>query len=73
MPIYEYTCQGCGDDFEALVRGGNTPACPSCASSDVDKNLSVFARPPGGGFAAAPADPCGSCGDPQGPSSCPYK
>src|SRR5690606_5532042 len=30
MPLYEYTCGGCGKEFEVLVRGQEKPACPSC-------------------------------------------
>ena len=41
MPIYEYTCRYCGSQFELLIRGGEVPACPNCAGSDVVKELSV--------------------------------
>lgn len=41
MPIYEYTCKGCGHQFETLVRGGNTPACTSCGSVDLDRLFSL--------------------------------
>lgn len=31
MPIYEYRCQSCDHELEALVRNGKEPsACPSC-------------------------------------------
>jgi putative FmdB family regulatory protein len=43
MPIYEYACRACGAKFETLVRSGDTPACPSCASHDLDKLLSGVA------------------------------
>ena len=44
MPIYEYACHGCGERFEKLVRRfGEAVSCPSCASADVEKQLSVFA------------------------------
>jgi putative FmdB family regulatory protein len=43
MPIYEFTCNGCGTLFEELVRNGDKPVCPSCASADVDRILSRFA------------------------------
>jgi putative FmdB family regulatory protein len=43
MPIYEYRCQGCGKDFEKyLPRVESAAACPSCASSQVTRKLSVF-------------------------------
>ena len=41
MPIYEYTCRGCGHEFELLVRKSTTLACPSCASADLERELSV--------------------------------
>ena len=28
MPLYEYRCRACSREFEALVRGQTTPACP---------------------------------------------
>lgn len=43
MPIFEYTCRACGREFEALVRSGATPACPACASTDLEKHLSAVA------------------------------
>lgn len=31
MPIYEYRCQSCNHEMEALVRGGKEPeTCPQC-------------------------------------------
>jgi putative FmdB family regulatory protein len=41
MPIYEYECRGCGREFEQLVRTGDTPACPSCQSQDLQRLLSL--------------------------------
>jgi putative FmdB family regulatory protein len=43
MPLHEYTCRGCGHSFEALVRGADQPACPSCQSTELEKQLSLFA------------------------------
>lgn len=43
MPIFEYSCRACGREFETLVRTGDTPACPACASQDLEKLLSAFA------------------------------
>jgi putative FmdB family regulatory protein len=73
MPIYEYACQDCGREFETLVRGGQTPQCPGCASTQLDKKLSVFATAESAGAAASMLPlpgPCGSCGHPDGPGSC---
>ena len=43
MPIYEYQCQQCGHQFEKLVRGDESPACPACETSAVERLLSLSA------------------------------
>ncbi len=44
MPIYEYLCHACDERFERYVRTfGESVACPTCASADVEKLLSSFA------------------------------
>ena len=71
MPIYEYKCSGCGNEFETLVRSGNVPECPTCKSTDLAKKLSVFATGHSGAQTARQeASPCNSCGHPGGPGAC---
>jgi putative FmdB family regulatory protein len=71
MPIYEYACHQCGNEFEALVRSDTVPECPSCQSRQLDKKLSVFATGATAAEAAPPAlGPCGSCGHSRGPGAC---
>jgi putative FmdB family regulatory protein len=72
MPLFEYDCRGCGHQFEYLTRDGQSPSCPSCASHDLEKRLSVFAIGANGGSASPrpSAGPCGTCGDPRGPGAC---
>ena len=41
MPIYEYSCEACGHQFETLVRGETEPECPSCQSQDLERLLSL--------------------------------
>lgn len=41
MPIYEFRCESCGEDFEELVFGGAIPPCPKCASEKVHKLMSA--------------------------------
>ena len=41
MPIYEYTCSSCSHDFELLVRGEMTPACPECESVELERRMST--------------------------------
>jgi putative FmdB family regulatory protein len=72
MPIYEYACESCGKEFEALVRSETVPQCPVCQSTHLEKQLSVFATAGATTpeLARAMAGPCGSCGHPDGPGSC---
>ncbi|MBC7250825.1 MAG: zinc ribbon domain-containing protein [Anaerolineae bacterium] len=45
MPIYEYRCQQCGQQFEKFVRSSsdqNKVECPYCHSTQVKKEFSVF-------------------------------
>ena len=74
MPIYEYACRACGNEFETLVRGNETPSCSRCSSAELEKKLSVFAAPAAEAAPAASnaAGPCGSCGHPGGPGSCAF-
>lgn len=46
MPIYEFDCHNCGDQFEALVFSISkvqNVTCPQCESSNVKKKVSTFA------------------------------
>lgn len=71
MPIYEYRCQQCGNEFEALVRSDTTPECPSCHSTELNKMLSVFATAASAPEAAPAAEsPCASCAHLRGPGAC---
>jgi putative FmdB family regulatory protein len=71
MPIFEYACHDCGQQFELLVRSDTRLECPACHSTQLDKQLSVFATAAAGADPVpAMAGPCGSCGHPDGPGSC---
>jgi putative FmdB family regulatory protein len=71
MPIFEYICQDCRHEFEALVFGRDKARCPKCESRKLSPQLSVFAVSANGGTPAAPASgACGSCGDPRGAGAC---
>jgi putative FmdB family regulatory protein len=73
MPLFEYSCKSCDHEFETLVRGSETPECPECHSTTLERRLSVFAAHSGGTASASPQSgfgPCGTCGDPRGPGSC---
>jgi putative FmdB family regulatory protein len=44
MPIYDYRCRQCANEFELLVLPASPfPACPSCESRDIEQLLSGFA------------------------------
>lgn len=60
MPIYEYHCSDCGDDFERFVRSmfsKEVITCPDCGSEHVSKAFSVFGTrggsSSGGAFSSA--------------------
>ena len=42
MPIYEYRCNACSEEFEKLVFGNKDVDCPKCSSLDVKKKMSTF-------------------------------
>lgn len=66
MPIYEYHCSDCGNDFEKLVRfsdpTANSPACPGCQSEQTQKRLSMIAAFSGSQTQGAASAGCGSSG-----------
>ena len=73
MPLYEYACRECAHQFEVLVRGSETPECPACHATALERKLSRFAAHTNGSAQASAASavgPCGACGDPRGPGAC---
>lgn len=59
MPIYEYICRKCGEEFALFQRVGaeKDTVCPSCGSKEVRKNLSSFScsSSSGAGFSPRPS------------------
>ena len=42
MPIFEYHCSACGNEFELLVlKSSLAPGCPSCGSEDLERMISI--------------------------------
>jgi putative FmdB family regulatory protein len=58
MPLYAYICADCAREFETLVRGDETPACPACGSEGLERQLSLIARPAPGGDGGSSHDSC---------------
>ena len=53
MPIYEYQCQKCGNEMEALQKVSDAPLtdCPACGAAQLRKKVSAAAfRLKGGGW-----------------------
>lgn len=78
MPIFEYVCKECQNEFEALVFGSQKAECPKCKSKKLEPQLSVFAVSAKGGssqpsMSASSPGACGSCGDPRGAGACSMK
>lgn len=70
MPVYDFTCDACGQQFDKLFRGMTEKpkaACPECGSKKTSRALSlVHAGESKGGPTADTADMpmCGRCGVP---------
>lgn len=53
MPIYEYQCQACGHEHEALQKLSDAPLinCPACSQPELMKKISAAGfRLKGGGW-----------------------
>lgn len=53
MPIYEYECQACGHEHEALQKMSDAPlvTCPACSKPELMKKISAAGfRLKGGGW-----------------------
>jgi putative FmdB family regulatory protein len=63
LPIYEYHCNQCSNDFEELVFSRNPEVeCPRCHSRDVGRLLSVVSFSTGAGqFSSSAGSSCGGC------------
>lgn len=71
MPLYEYRCTSCEDEFEELVFGDEVPDCPKCGAGEPKKLMSAHNCGKTRGRAAPAVGPCGNaCGHPDGPGAC---
>lgn len=63
MPLYEFHCPECAEDFEELVRSMSAVSqvkCPRCGGQRVEKRVSSFATraSSGGSFSAINSSSC---------------
>ena len=81
MPMYEYACTKCGNQFEKLVKSvaqrDASIECPKCASTETARKLSVFAAvgTEAGGASSSSSSSgghvhSGMCGCGKRPGSC---
>lgn len=65
MPIYEYTCKDCNNQFEKFVRSMTAAVevkCPDCGGTHVKKGWSLFGTSAtDGGFGNLAASAASSC------------
>jgi putative FmdB family regulatory protein len=69
MPLYEYSCRQCRHTFEALVFNGDTVECPECHAADLQRLLSLPAKPKADST-SLPMSGCNSSGPPCGAPWC---
>ena len=68
MPIYEYKCKKCKEEFECIVIGsGKDIACPACNGKKVERLMSACSfkssgkYTASGGSASGGSSGCASC------------
>lgn len=71
MPIYEYTCHGCGHDVEIWQKISEKPkkACPDCGARKLERVISATSfHLKGSGWYVTDYANKGSSGSPNSPS-----
>jgi putative FmdB family regulatory protein len=68
VPLYDFVCSRCENNFEELVFGKEAVECPKCHTAEVKRQMSMPARPQttGGDLPMA----CNSEGPPCGAPWC---
>ena len=62
MPLYEFTCRKCGEEFERILSSSRSAtACPVCRSRRVEKKFSLFGMKSGGKFVSSSGKGCDGC------------
>jgi putative FmdB family regulatory protein len=65
MPIYEYKCVECGEEFDAykkISENKEKETCPSCGGESLKLGISLFRTSTGG----KKGESCGPVGSPFG-------
>jgi putative FmdB family regulatory protein len=67
MPLYEYQCKDCGDEFEKKVlfsEANHVQDCPTCKSLNTRKKISkiAFRGATLGGMSISSSNNCGTSG-----------
>jgi putative FmdB family regulatory protein len=71
MPLFEFRCSACTQDFELLIRAGDRAKCPQCGTLRVEKLLSEAAAPAAAGIRSLPvASACPPGEAPCSPHCC---
>mgnify|MGYP001561655318 CR=1 FL=1 len=62
MPIYEFHCDQCENEFEKLVLNTSEKiACPKCKSKKIHRMMSAFAFSSGGKVKTVASSSCSGC------------
>ena len=66
MPIYEFQCKTCNNQFETLrgMRDESPAVCPACQGSDTMRLLSLFAAQTNSGDVAGACETSAAWGGP---------
>jgi putative FmdB family regulatory protein len=65
MPLYEYYCEDCGEEFEKIVRFSEadlTQTCPNCGAARTYKKISAVASYGGNAAGSGASYASSSCG-----------
>lgn len=71
MPIYEFVCSKCGQEFEELILGSEEKViCPKCGSNQVTKLMSACKFKTGGPIVMGSGTSNSSGGSSSGCAGC---
>ena len=45
MPLYDFVCRSCDEQFEARAGFDESTSCPACGAPDAERVISLFAGP----------------------------